>query len=218
MIALLADALKGYRGRIYIVGGAVRDEIMGRETFDTDICVEGSSFDAAATLYNKGICPKPVYYPGCLVASVLIGGKRVDIASCRRDEYSPKSRTPIKVEPAPLSEDVLRRDFTVNALYKDLFTGEIIDFVGGRDDIDAKIIRTVIDPEVSFDRDPLRMVRCLRFAATLGFDTDPATFAALKRCRDRLKIVPKNKINEETIRFAHTPEGKALIAGSGLPL
>ncbi|MBO7393087.1 MAG: CCA tRNA nucleotidyltransferase [Abditibacteriota bacterium] len=218
MIALLADALKGYRGRIYIVGGAVRDEIMGRETFDTDICVEGSSFDAAATLYNKGICPKPVYYPGCLVASVLIGGKRVDIASCRREEYSPKSRTPIKVEPAPLSEDVLRRDFTVNALYKDLFTGEIIDFVGGRDDINAKIIRTVIDPEVSFDRDPLRMVRCLRFAATLGFDTDPAAFAALKRCRDRLKIVPKNKINEETIRFAHTPEGKALIAESGLPL
>ena len=218
MIALLADALKGYRGRIYIVGGAVRDEIMGRETFDTDICVEGSSFDAAATLYNKGICPKPVYYPGCLVASVLIGGKRVDIASCRREEYSPKSRTPIKVEPAPLSEDVLRRDFTVTALYTDLVTGEIIDFVGGRDDIDAKIIRTVIDPEVSFDRDPLRMVRCLRFAATLGFDTDPATFAALKRCRDRLKIVPKNKINEETIRFAHTPEGKALIAESGLPL
>jgi poly(A) polymerase len=218
MIALLADALKGYRGRIYIVGGAVRDEIMGREIFDTDICVEGSSLEVADTLYNKGICPKPVYYPKCLVASVTIGGKRVDIASCRREEYSPKSRTPVKVEPAPLAEDVLRRDFTVNALYRDLFTGEIIDLVGGRGDIEAKIIRTVIDPEVSFDCDPLRMVRCLRFAATLGFEIDPATFAALGRCRDRLKIVPKNKINEETIRFAHTPEGKALIAESGLPV
>ena len=197
MIDTLRSALSDYRGRIYIVGGAVRDEIMARQVFDTDICVEGSSLDVANTLYEKGICPKPVYYPKCLVASVDIGGKRVDIAACRREEYSPKSRTPIKVEPAPLSEDVLRRDFTVNALYKNLFTGEIIDLIGGRDDIKAKIIRTVIDPYVSFDRDPLRMIRCLRFAATLDFEIEENTFNALKALKHRLAIVPEKKIKEE---------------------
>ena len=164
----LRESTKGtqYEGRLYLVGGIVRDKILGlphRE--DIDIVLEGDAVELAHFLFNAGIADhKPVVYPRFGTAMVSIEGKQVELVSARSESYAPESRKP-DVTPATLKDDVLRRDFTINTLMENLHTGEVLDLTGeARSDIENGIIRTPTDPEITFEDDPLRMLRAIRFS------------------------------------------------------
>lgn len=204
-IETIREITKGtpYEGKLFLVGGCVRDEIMGLPpTEDVDIVLEGSALELAKFLYEKGVADhRPVTYPRFGTAMVTIKGHTVELVSARKEVYTPESRKP-EVEFAGLYEDVLRRDFSINTLLKNLHTGEILDLTGrGKADIEAKIIRTPTDPDVTFFDDPLRMLRAIRFAVRLGFEIDPQTWEAITRNAPRLAIISAERIRDEFVKI-----------------
>lgn len=210
-----------YEGRLFLVGGCVRDEIMGQPTSDDfDIVLEGDALELAGFLYERGIAEhRPVTYPRFRTAMVSIEGHSVEIVGARRESYAPVSRHP-SVEAAGLLEDVVRRDFTINTLLKNLHTGEMLDLTGkGLEDIGARIIRTPTDPQTTFFDDPLRMLRAVRFAVRLDFEIERDTWDAVIRNASRLAIISKERIRDEFVKImlADPPaEGLRLLEGSGL--
>ncbi len=192
-----------YEGKLFLVGGVVRDEVMGRPTpEDIDIVLEGDALELARFLHEKGIARhRPVTYPRFGTAMVQVDGHTVELVSARRESYLPESRKP-DVELATLQDDVLRRDFTINTLMQNLHTGEILDLTGhGLADIEAGIIRTPLDPETTFYDDPLRMLRAIRFAVRFGFEIDPTTYEAIVRDAERLNIISKERIRDEFVKI-----------------
>ena len=193
----------GYEGRLFLVGGVVRDKVMGRlPTEDVDIVLEGDALELAHFLYAQRIADhKPVVYPRFGTAMVSIKGHTVELVSARRESYGPESRKP-EVELAELKEDILRRDFTINTLLENLHTGEIMDLTGcAMTDIEAGIIRTPTDPQTTFYDDPLRMLRAVRFAVRLGFDIEEETCKAILRDAPRLAIVSRERIRDEFVKI-----------------
>ena len=191
-----------YEGRLFLVGGVVRDKIMERRpTEDVDIVLEGDALELARFLHQKGVTDhKPVVYPRFGTAMVSIKGHQVELVSARRESYAPESRKP-EVELAELKEDILRRDFTINTLLENLHSGNIFDLTGqGLADIKAGIIRTPTDPETTFYDDPLRMLRAVRFAVRLGFEIEEETRKAILRDAERLAIVSKERIRDEFVK------------------
>lgn len=203
--ALLAlrEATAGtpYEGRLFIVGGFVRDRVIGspRSSPDIDLVLEGDALGLANFLYASGTSTiSPVAYPRFGTALVHIGGHQVEIVTARRESYAPHSRKPEHVVVGTILEDARRRDFTINTLLQNLHTGEIIDPLGtGRADLESGIIRTPLDPEKTFIDDPLRMLRAVRFAGRFGFKIEDRTFAALEAISHRLSIVSKERIRDE---------------------
>jgi poly(A) polymerase len=196
-----------YEEQLYLVGGIVRDKVMGRPlrqaqgrppTEDVDIVLEGDALELARFLHGKGIADhKPVTYPRFGTAMVTIGGHAVELVSARKESYAPTSRKP-QVEHAGLYEDVMRRDFTINTLLENLHTGETLDLTGrAMEDIRAGIIRTPTEPATTFYDDPLRMLRAIRFAVRLGFEIEKATYEAIVRDAARLAIISKERIRDE---------------------
>ena len=197
-----------YEGRLYLVGGVVRDKIMDRPpTEDVDIVLEGDALELARFLYGKRIAGhKPVTYPRFGTAMVTIQGHTVELVSARRETYLPETRKP-KVEFAGLYDDVLRRDFTINTLLENLHTGEILDLTDqGMADIRAGIIRTPTDPATTFYDDPLRMLRAIRFAVRLGFEIESKTWEAVLRDAERLAIISKERIRDEFVKILLSDE------------
>jgi len=206
---------------IYLVGGYVRDLLLGREVKDADITVVGDGVafakEAAAALGVKNT----VVYEKFGTAMVPFGDGKIEFVGAREESYEKSSRNP-SVNPATLDGDLLRRDFTVNAVAVSLNAGrygEVVDPLGGREDIASGVLRTPLDPGRTFDDDPLRMMRALRFAAVLGFTIHPDALAAISRMADRLAIVSRERITDEFLKILGAPRpsvGLALIQQTGL--
>lgn len=210
-----------YDGRLFLVGGIVRDKIMGRPpTEDVDIVLEGDALEFARFLHKRGVAEhRPVTYPRFGTAMITIGGHTIELVSARRESYVPESRKP-DVQPASLLDDVSRRDFTINTLLENLHTGEILDLTGrGMEDIEAEIIRTPTEPEKTFYDDPLRMLRAVRFAVRFGFEIEPATWEAIIRDVGRLTIISNERIRDEfaKIILSDDPDrGLRMLSDTGL--
>ncbi|MDK3157591.1 HD domain-containing protein [Kamptonema cortianum] len=204
-IATVAEALQGagLEGRIFLVGGCVRDELLGSHLSDDfDIVVDGDAHEVARLLYDKGVClQEPQIYARFGTALVLVRQTKIELASARKESYSPGSRKP-QVQQATLEEDAWRRDFTVNTLMKDVFTGKLFDPTGqGMADLKAKILRTPQDPDETFSDDPLRMLRAVRFRWKLGFEPAEDLYPAIQKSAHRLRIISNERINEELTKM-----------------
>ncbi len=201
-----------YEGKVYLVGGYVRDKLLGRPLpNDIDLVLEGDALQLAQFLYERGIAEHhPVTYPRFGTAMVHIGDTLVELVIARAESYHDASRKPQQVRPATLYEDALRRDFTVNTLLENLHTGEIVDPLGtGLSDLQAKRLRTPRAPHETFYEDPLRMLRAVRFAVQLGFTIDPAVYQAILEQAERLAIVSIERIQTEFTRLMESPQAAA---------
>ena len=212
----IARALKGteFEGRAWLVGGAVRDELLGRPVGnDLDIVVLGDSARAAEILWEKKIATiAPVVYPRFKTAIVQIGGKAIEFATARKESYSDDSRKP-DVEPATMDDDAKRRDFTVNTLMRDLFTGEFIDPLGtGKPDLATKTLRTPLDPVETFHDDPLRMLRAVRFRWQLAFQPVDGLYEAISKEADRLQIISAERVRDELTKMLALDDGHSCLA------
>ena len=210
-----------YEGKLFLVGGIVRDKVMGRPpTEDVDIVLEGDALELARFLHDKGIADhKPVTYPRFGTAMVTISGHTVELVSARKESYAPTTRKP-EVELSGLYDDILRRDFTINTLLENLHTGETLDLTGsGMEDIHAGIIRTPTEPATTFYDDPLRMLRAIRFAVRFEFDIEKATYEAIVRDAARLAIISKERIRDEFVKILLSDEparGLQMLKETGL--
>jgi len=201
-----------YEGKVYLVGGYVRDKLLKRRLpSDVDLVLEGDALQLAQFLYERGLADHPpVTYPRFGTAMVHLGEIAVELVTARAESYHDASRKPATVKPATLYEDALRRDFTVNTLLENLHTGAIVDPLGvGLSDLQARRLRTPRDPHETFYEDPLRMLRAVRFAVQLGFTLDPAAEHAIREQADRLKIVSIERIQTEFTRLMDSPQAAA---------
>jgi poly(A) polymerase len=199
LLQLLKKAASGLGVSAWVVGGYVRDKVLGRPHPNPDIVVEdGRAGDLARRFAELAGAPPPVIFERFGTAQVTVPGHIVEFVSARAESYPPDSRKPI-VRPASLDEDLRRRDFTINTLLMDL-EGDIHDRLSrGHADLEAKILRTPAPPEQTFNDDPLRMLRAIRFAAELGFTLAPEIPPAMRRLRDRLAppVISAERIADE---------------------
>ncbi|MBV9849528.1 MAG: HD domain-containing protein [Armatimonadetes bacterium] len=225
ILSALRDATRAtlYDGRLYLVGGFVRDKVMGLPSpqDDIDIVLEGDALGLAQFLYDRGVAQyHPVVYPRFGTAMIVVQGRDVELVTARVESYAPDSRRPDQVRPGTLADDARRRDFTINTLLENLHTGEIADPLGlAYQDLEARIIRTPTDPALTFADDPLRMLRAVRFAARFGFAIAPETWGAMRIHARRLQIVSAERIQEEfskTLLTPRAPRGLELLRDSGL--
>lgn len=191
-----------WEGRLWLVGGAVRDHLLGtEERMDFDIVLEGDALAAAAFISEKLAVAPPVTYPRFGTAMVRIDNVAIEFAQARSESYATKSRKPA-VSPATLREDALRRDFTVNALMLNLYSGELWDPLGtGVPDLTAKVLRTPRDPRATFSDDPLRMMRAVRFRWKLGFAYAAGLEDAIRDEAHRLEVVSFDRIRDEFVKM-----------------
>ena len=206
----------------YVVGGYVRDIFLERPSNDIDVVVVGSGIEVARRLKDQlGRRAHLSVFKNFGTAQVKMGDLEVEFVGARRESYSHDSRKPI-VEDGTLEDDQNRRDFTINAMAICLNEGrfgELVDPFNGLADLEDGIIATPLDPEVTFSDDPLRMMRCIRFATQLNFQIEPDTFEALERMADRIKIVSGERIEVELnkiIMAPHPSKGFVDLQRSGL--
>ncbi|MBR0117796.1 MAG: HD domain-containing protein [Prevotella sp.] len=197
---LISDVADTLGVECYVVGGYVRDIFLERPSHDIDVVVVGSGIMVAKALKEKlGKGAHLSVFRNFGTAQVKYHDMEVEFVGARKESYRRDSRKPI-VEDGTLEDDQNRRDFTINAmaicLNKDRF-GELVDPFYGLDDLADGYIRTPLDPDITFSDDPLRMLRCVRFATQLGFYIDEETFDALERNKDRIKIISGERIAEE---------------------
>ena len=210
-----------YEGRLYLVGGIVRDKFLALQPDeDIDIVLEGDAAELAAFLHGSGVAKHPpVTYPRFGTAMVTVGGKQVELVGARKESYDRTSRKP-STEPGTLIDDVLRRDFTINTLLENLHSGEVLDLTGRAfEDIENRIIRTPLDPHRTFDDDPLRMLRAVRFATRFGFAIDPDTYAAVRERASRLGIISAERIRAEFVKIlmsSNATAGLEMLRETGL--
>lgn len=188
----------------YAVGGYVRDLLLGHNSSDIDFVTVGSGIELAKALALRFGRPDAVSVFNTYGTAMLNhSGVELEFVGARKESYNRESRNPV-VEQGTLDDDQKRRDFTINAMAisinKDTF-GELVDPFDGVGDLARKIIRTPLDPDITFSDDPLRMLRAVRFATRLGFRILPETFEAIKRNRDRIRIITKERINDELIKI-----------------
>ena len=201
LIGNVADELNLHT---YVVGGFVRDTIMHRPSTDIDIVTIGSGIELAQKVADNLPVKKKVSVFknfGTAMIHYYLDNKewQIEFVGARKESYRSDSRKPI-VENGTLEDDQNRRDFTINAmaisLNKATF-GELVDPFDGEADIKRQIIRTPLNPDITFSDDPLRMLRCIRFAAQLDFSILPETFDAITRNKERIKIISQERICEE---------------------
>ena len=230
MFHLIGDVADEMGVECYVVGGFVRDIFLERPSNDIDVVVVGSGIEVAKALKNRlGKKAHLSVFKNFGTAQVKVRGKEhgaggemeVEFVGARKESYSHDSRKPI-VEDGTLEDDQNRRDFTINAmaicLNKKRF-GELVDPFNGIADLEDGIIATPLDPEVTFSDDPLRMMRCIRFATQLNFEIEDETFDALSRMADRIRIVSGERIEVELNKIMMAPHpsiGFEYLQRSGL--
>ena len=192
----------------YVVGGYVRDIFLERPSNDIDVVVVGSGIEVASALKQRlGRKAHLSVFRNFGTAQVKYRDTEVEFVGARKESYSHDSRKPI-VENGTLEDDQNRRDFTINAmaicLNKEYF-GELVDPFYGIEDLEDGIIRTPLDPDITFSDDPLRMLRCIRFATQLNFYIEDETFDALGRNAERIKIISGERVMEELNKIMATP-------------
>jgi poly(A) polymerase len=188
---------------IYAVGGFVRDRLLEKQVKDIDFVVLGDGPQFAEQIAKALNSRNLVIFEKFQTAMIQYDDFHLEFVGARSESYLAHSRKPIVVA-ADLQADLMRRDFTINTLAysvnSDTF-GEITDPFSGKDDIGKKIIRTPLDPEITFKDDPLRILRAIRFATRLQFTIETKTFKALKKMRQRLAIVSQERITEELLQL-----------------
>ena len=205
---LISDAADSLGMECYVVGGYVRDLFLERPSKDIDVVVVGSGIRVAEELKKRlGRKAHLSVFHNFGTAQVKAPSCEVEFVGARKESYSHDSRKPI-VEDGTLEDDQNRRDFTINAmavcLNKARF-GELVDPFDGIYDLEDGIIRTPLDPDITFSDDPLRMLRCVRFATQLNFYIEDETFEALQRNADRIKIISGERIQEELNKIIMAP-------------
>jgi poly(A) polymerase len=206
----------------YLIGGFVRDKLIGRPTKDADIVCAGDGI-ALAHKVAEMLEPKPSvsFFKNFGTAQIKWNDWEIEFVGARKESYREQSRKP-DVEPGTLEEDQLRRDFTINAMAISLNKkdfGQLIDPFNGSGDLQKKLIRTPLDPVHTFSDDPLRMLRAIRFATQLGFTIDKAATEAIALDAHRIKIVSQERITTELNKIILTPKpsvGFDLLYRSGL--
>lgn len=199
LLELLKRAAAAAGVRAWVVGGYVRDRLLGRPHPNPDIVVEDGGGERMAERFAElAGARRPAVFERFGTAQVVVPGHEVEFVSARAESYPPDSRKPV-VRPATLDEDVRRRDFTVNTLLMD-FDGNITDPLGrGLADLEARLLRTPAPPEHTFNDDPLRMLRAIRFAAQLGFELAPDIVPAMRNMRSRLAypVISPERVADE---------------------
>ena len=196
-----------YEGKLWLVGGAVRDKLLNRpEPNDFDIVLEQNALPLAEFLWERDVSEIfPVTYARFGTAMVRVQGTTIELITARKESYEDESRKP-EVEPATLQEDASRRDFTVNTLLENLHTGEKRDPLNqGMQDLESKILRTPLEPKKTFYDDPLRMLRAIRFKQQLGFELAPGLPEAISEEAYRLAIISDERIRDEWIKMLSMP-------------
>ncbi len=194
----------------YVVGGYVRDIFLGRKSKDIDFVTVGSGIEVAKRVAHKMGRNKAhlAVFKTYGTAQVKAMGLELEFVGARRESYNRNSRNPI-VEDGTLSDDQRRRDFTINAMAISVNLdrwGELLDPFDGIGDMERRLIRTPLNPDITFSDDPLRMMRAVRFATQLGFEIESATFAAIKRNAGRIKIITRERIADELMKIMRAPQ------------
>ena len=211
--------------KAYLVGGCVRDLLLGREPADYDVTTDATPEEVMRIFpetyasarssgscwyrYRKDVASRFAGNAPCKDVTWYVSPKgRVEVATFRSDIGYSDGRHPDQVRLQQRSaEDVERRDFTINGLLLDPVTNEVLDFVGGRKDLEAGIIRTIGDPERRFAEDKLRMLRAVRFAARFGYAIEPATFQAIRKLASQIHQVSRERVRDELSKML--TEGRA---------
>lgn len=208
LFRLIATASESLQQRSYVIGGFVRDLLMDNPGKDIDIVTRGSGIDLANRVAElSGKRTKVTVFKNFGTAMLQHGDYEIEFVGARKESYRKESRKPL-VEDGTLEDDQLRRDFTINALGISLNKedyGALSDPFNGIQDLHDGIIRTPLDPEITFNDDPLRMLRAIRFSAQLGFTIEKGTLAAISRCKDRVSILSMERISEELNKMMMTP-------------
>ncbi len=192
----------------YVVGGYVRDTLLGRPCTDIDVVVLGDGVDFAVAIADQWKRSNLVVFERFGTAMLQLDGRKIEFVGARKESYSKDSRKPA-VETGSLVDDLSRRDFTVNAVASSLnrkTLGEVEDPFDGRSDLKRRLLRTPLDPAKTFDDDPLRILRAIRFASQLSFTVDPPVISAGKNMRERLRIVSQERITEEFLKIVASPK------------
>lgn len=211
----VVTTLKSCGHQAYFVGGCVRDLLLGGQPKDYDIATDARPDQITALFPDSGLV-------GAHFGVVIVReqGAQVEVATFRRDHAYVDGRHPAGVDfETDPRQDVLRRDFTINALLLDPDRHEVLDFVGGRADLRNRVVRAIGDPEARFREDHLRMLRAVRFAARLSYRIDPATFQAIRRLRGFIQTVSAERVRDELVRIlteGGARHGFELLDESGL--
>jgi poly(A) polymerase len=219
---ILTESADALQLETYIIGGFVRDLILRRPSKDIDVVCVGSGIDLAQEVVNRlGKKANFAFFKNYGTAQVKYQETEIEFVGARKESYSHDSRNPV-VENGSLQDDLNRRDFTINAMAicinKDRF-GELIDPFEGLLDLDECLIKTPLDPDITFSDDPLRMLRAIRFATQLGFFIEFDTFEAIERNKDRITIISKERIVDELNKIVLAPRpsiGFELLEQTGL--
>ena len=210
----VAQRLRTAGFRAYFAGGCVRDQLRGEQPTDFDIATDATA-EEVQRLFPRTV-PVGAQFGVVLVVS---DGEPVEVASFRSDAEYVDGRRPISVRPASPEEDAQRRDFTINGMFRDPDTGEVLDFVGGRADLAARRIRAIGDPAARFHEDRLRMLRAVRLAARLDYAIEPATMDAICALAGEITGIAWERIGEEIVRIlteGDARRGFELLDESGL--
>ncbi len=196
----IANAAASLNLETYVIGGFVRDKLLGRPTKDADIVCVGDGIQLAHAVAER-FSPKPsvAFYKNFGTAAIRIDDLEVELVGARKESYRYHSRNP-EVQPGTLEEDQHRRDFSINSLAVSLNEGDygkLVDPFNGKKDLEQKIIRTPLEPGQTFSDDPLRMLRAIRFASQLGFTIEETTWKGICLHVERIRIISQERITEE---------------------
>lgn len=218
---LVGEAADSLGRDCYVVGGYVRDLVLGRHSKDIDFLTVGSGIEVAQEVARTLRGSHLAVYRNFGTAQVKNRKYELEFVGARKESYDRSSRKPI-VEDGTLEDDISRRDFTINAMALcvngDRF-GELVDFYDGVRDLSERVIRTPLDPDITFSDDPLRMMRAIRFATQLDFTILPETFEAIRRNASRITIISKERVMDELMKIMRSPRpsiGWRLLLQSGL--
>jgi poly(A) polymerase len=192
--------LSGAGYQALLAGGCVRDLIMGREPNDFDVASSATP-DQVEALYPNAVTVGKAFG----VTILPFKDFQVEVATFREDLAYKDGRRPEGVKFSDAKADAQRRDFTVNALFMNPLTNEIVDYVGGRKDIDRKLLRTVGEPNHRFDEDKLRLLRAVRFSAQLDFEIEQATLEAIVERAGEVEVVSRERVRDELLKLLRTP-------------
>lgn len=216
----LGDIADKHKTEIYIVGGYVRDYYLNRKRDDFDITVVGDALKFAE-IVAKHFKSKPVIFERFRTAMVPVNKMQLEFVGTRKEEYKEDSRNPIVTE-GTLEDDIKRRDFTINALAASLNKenrGKVIDLFNGLHDLEKQLLRTPLDPLVTYSDDPLRMMRAARFAAQLNFKVDRTSMNAIMQMSERIEIISQERITSEFMKIINSDypsNGLSILYSSGL--